>query len=157
MKNTIFIAIVLFSGLTFSSSFAQEKNTAKISATSSGSSNATTKEISNEQQQVSTDENGKLKLTIKSNSQEPVEGGYSLSATNLEPIPVSTISTSEKTIISNDVTYYDNLISDLENQITMIKANQIEYDLAVKTGKIQELELKLINAKTARTKLISNK
>lgn len=157
MKNTIFIAIVLFSGLTFSSSFAQEKNTSKVSATSSGSSNATTKEISNEQQQVSTDENGKLKLTIKSNSQEPVEGGYSLSATNLEPIPVSTISTSEKTIISNDVTYYDNLISDLENQITMIKANQIEYDLAVKTGKIQELELKLINAKTARTKLISNK
>lgn len=157
MKNTIFIAIVLFSGFTFSSSFAQEKNTSKVSAASSGSSNATTKEINNEQQQISTDENGKLKLTVKSNSQAPVEGGYSLSATNLEPTPVSTISTSEKTIISNDVTYYDNLISDLENQITMIKASQIEYDLAIKTGKIQELELKLINAKTARTKLISNK
>lgn len=157
MKNTIFIAIVLFSGFTFSSSFAQEKNTAKVSAASSGSSTATTKEISNEHQQISTDENGKLKLTVISNSVEPVEGGYSLSASNLEPTPVSTISTSEKTIISTDVTYYDNLISDLENQITMIKANQIEYDLAVKTGKIQELELKLINAKTARTKLISNK
>lgn len=149
MKLLIVFSCSVLAFFMFNSVQAQEKKVAEIKSISPELKKT---EASTGNQNVSYDENGKLKLETDQRQQN--KNNY---IQQLSFILEQEFTTVIDELASTDVSYYDAKILEIENQISTIKSNPLELDLAITTGKMQELELRLQNFKSRRLQLILNK
>ena len=148
-----FLAILLTVSLF---GYSQEKQVSKVNPASSGTHSAKTEAVNDGQHKVSYDAQGRLVLTTTKSSVQHLDSDKNNS--NVDTNPISTIHNAQSNVDLNSksVEYYNGVISDLENRIATIKNNPVEYEMAMQTGKIQELELELVNAIAARNQLTKN-